>query len=355
MPNQKVKVVACDESASEGENLMRSAHPVFVHGSVDLSIAEAKEIVDSLHSSTATQATEMKSKVVLRPQNRAALLGMLPTLEGRANIYFVEKTFFVTAKLIALLVAVHGEEYELDVDGSGLGRQLADVLHRDGPAAVGSMQWRTLLTTYNSLIRSYMRQGSTPPTAQPFITALANARKQCSDPHVARILDDIWDARHLTRDYEGASDVELREMDPMAPSLAAVSMTWHMRLGGDPFEFLADNYSGLTEAVREAIVREAHNPLSVGGVDLPRADLRAIHLTDSRLDARVQVADLIAGVGREVARMAAAGTFDDELQNAVHQMLDFNIMSSEGSAIDRLIERAPLKYLEEWRAARNGV
>jgi hypothetical protein len=348
MTSGEVAVIACDESASEGENLMGSAHPVFVHGSVNLTLDDAHEFLEGLRVATRTQAPEMKSKTILLRRNRAALLDALPALDGRANIYFVDKTYFITAKLIALLVAEHGERYGVDVDGSGLGRHLADTLHRDGPAAVGSIQWSALLTTYNNLIRSYLRQGSTPPAAQSFIAALANARKACRDPKVATILEDIWEARHLTREYEDAGEVVLREMDPMAPSLAAVSMTWAMRLKGAPFEFLVDNYYGLTERVCEAIVTESRAPLSVGPVQLPRADLRGISLIDSKLDARVQVADLLAGVGREVARMAVAGTFDDDLQNLVHQMLDYNVMSSGGSPVDALIERAPLTYVEEW-------
>lgn len=93
----------------------------------------------------------------------------------------------------------------------------------------------------------------------------------------------------------------------------------------------------------------ARAPLAIRGTPLPRADLRGIRFTDSRTDAQVQVADILAGVGREVARLAATGRFDDPLQTVVHQMLDFNVMSSGGSPVDRLVERAPLKYLEERR------
>lgn len=74
---------------------------------------------------------------------------------------------------------------------------------------------------------------------------------------MTQILRDIWQARALTHQYEGASPSVLRELDPMAPSMAAVSMTWQMRIGDVPFEFLADNYSGLNEEVREAIVEAA--------------------------------------------------------------------------------------------------
>ena len=348
MTENEVTTIACDESASEGENLMGSTHPVFVHASVNLTVDEALEFRDNLRAATKTQASELKSKTALAPANRSALLIAMATLDGVGNIHLVDKSYFLTAKLIDLLVAARGDEYGLDVALSGLGRQLADYLHHSGPSAIGASRWNAVLSTYNGLIRSYLRAGALPPTVQPFFDALDDARRNCADAQVERILEAIWDARHLTFAYEGASPVELRELDPMAPSLVAVSMTWHMRLGELPFEFLADNYSGLTEVVRDSIVASARGPLSVGSVELPRADLRGIRLIDSKLDARVQVADILAGVGREVAQLAMGGTFDNELQDVVHRMLDYNVMASSGSPLDRLIDRKPLRYLQEW-------
>lgn len=64
----------------------------------------------------------------------------------------------------------------------------------------------------------------------------------------------------------------------------------------------------------------------------------------------MQVADILAGVGREVALLAANGVFDDELQEVVYEMLDFNVMTSSGSAIDRLVEHRPFRYMEQWQA-----
>lgn len=87
---------------------------------------------------------------------------------------------------------------------------------------------------------------------------------------------------------------------------------------------------------------------AVGGFELPRPDLRRIRLVDSRLDARVQAADIMSGIGREIARLAMIGTFDDRLQVRVHNMLDYNLMCSSSSPIDKLVERRPLKYMSAW-------
>lgn len=350
MRHGAVATIACDESASEGENLVASTHPVFVHGSTDLAIDDAQEFIAALRAATNAQAREMKSSAVLRPRNRDALLRALTSLEGHGNIYFVDKSYFLTAKLIALTVAEFGERLGLDVHHSGFGRYMADLLHRDAEAAVGTTSWNAVLSTFNNVVRSYVREGSAAPAVEFFYEALADARKRCSNLRVALILEEVWEARDLIRAYEGATPVELRELDPIAPSLAAVSMTWHMRLGDVPFEFLHDTYSGLSPGVCKAIVASSRAPLALGEISLPRGDLRGIRLIDSKSDARVQVADILAGVGREVARMAAAGTFDDDLQTTVHQMLDFNVMSSGGSPLDRLVEQAPLDYFTAWKA-----
>jgi len=71
-------------------------------------------------------------------------------------------------------------------------------------------------------------------------------------------------------------------------------------------------------------------------------------LESSRVDARVQVADILGGVGREIARLAEAGTFDDDLQRVTSEMLDFNGMWSEGSPLDVLYERRPPQYIQAY-------
>jgi hypothetical protein len=58
----------------------------------------------------------------------------------------------------------------------------------------------------------------------------------------------------------------------------------------------------------------------------------------------------LAGIGHEVAQMAAAGHFDDDLQNVVPQVPDFNVMLSGGSLLDRLVAQAPLDYFDAWNA-----
>jgi hypothetical protein len=100
--------------------------------------------------------------------------------------------------------------------------------------------------------------------------------------------------------------------------------------------------------VRGWIVESSRRPLVVAGNKLPTADLRGITVADSRTDARIQLADILAGVGREVARMAMDREFEDELQVAVHEMLDNTVMASDGSPLDILLMCRPLQYRDDW-------
>ncbi|WP_150954651.1 hypothetical protein [Microbacterium testaceum] len=336
---QALTTIACDESASEGENLMRSRHPVFVHGSVNLSQEEAENFLAMLRALTGIKAPELKSRFALEPKHRSRLMIALVALADTANIYFVEKSFFIVAKMIALLPAEYAARNGLDLHFSGLGRLMANTLHDGGREAMGEQRWASLLDSYNSVIRTYLRAGDVAPTVHPFFEALRDARANCGEGEVREVLDFIWDARHITHHYEGMSSVQIRELDPMFPSLTTVASTWDARLGGAPFEFLADNYSGLDETTRSTIIEMVRDPSSMG-VPLPSAALKAIRLTDSKGDPRVQVADIVAGVGREVAGMALNRVFDDPLQQVAYPMLDRSIMTSDASPLAKLVQRS---------------
>ncbi|MGN7948549.1 hypothetical protein ACTJKH_07375 [Microbacterium sp. 22215] len=350
-----VLVIGCDESGSEGETLVASQHPVFVHASVNLPAGEAEDLRDWMRAETRTQASEMKSKTALLPRNRRVLFQALDRLSGAANITLVDKAYFLTSKLVETLVGPHAEQWGTDIGRSGFGRALAEVLDRRAPASVGISRWDALLSSYNSLVRSHRRQGAEPPTVGAFFSALEDALRHSTDDDVREALTLVWDSRMFAHEYQGRSEVEFRELDPLMPTMSGVARNWAMRIGDAPFTFLADTYSGLTPVVRDYIVEASRMPLAVGGYLLPKPNLRGISLEDSREDARIQLADILAGIGREVARMAMEGTFDDDLQVAIHEMLDNTVMASDGSPLDVLIDRRPIAYRDEWVATHWGM
>ncbi|WIB00325.1 DUF3800 domain-containing protein [Curtobacterium sp. MCBA15_012] len=344
MPVAETVTIACDESGAEGENLMRARHPVFVHASVHLDTEEAADVMTQLRTITGSARDEVKSGIVLDVRHRADLLRVLEPLAPRVNINLVEKAYYVSSKLVALLTAAAQEARGIDIERTGYGRFYASVLFNLAPVDLGATFWRQLLRRYNDLIRVYARANAVPPSSEKFFSILAEARARSRDPSVQEVLNDLWSARFFAFDYEGARLGELREMDPMFSTLRAVAANWRIRLGDVPFELLVDRYSTLTESLIASIISTAREDLTVTGRLLPAADLQAIRQTDSRTDSRIQVADIIAGVGQHCAALALAGTFDDDLQLATSEMLDFQGMWSDGSPLDVLYDRRPPQY-----------
>ena len=87
----------------------------------------------------------------------------------------------------------------------------------------------------------------------------------------------------------------------------------------------------------------AKEPTIVLGRVHPGVDVRDLRFVDSKSDPRVQVADILGGVGQEVARQAMRGVFDDDLQLAVPPLSTdraLAISSVSKQAIGRLTQRA---------------
>jgi Protein of unknown function (DUF3800) len=342
------RVIACDESGSEGETLIGAADRVFVHASVDVELAQAEEVIDRMRADMRAQAPELKTKTALAARNRSNLLRAIGPLIGHSNIYLVDKYYYATVKLVELLIADAASAFGYDLATSGEGAQLAYALNSKGPTALGSQVWEALLSSFNRLIRAYTRAGAQSPSPTEFFGVLDVARNSCSDDEVSFVLDLLWRGRHLAVDQPGFEPSVLREMDPMATSLSKVARTWRLRLGDVPFEFLVDNYWGLGEETRDLIVASARAELSLAGIELPSADLRAIRLADSKLDARIQIADIFAGIGQEISRQAFDGEFDDVLQVALREAVDADGMWAIGSPLDVLSERRIPEYFDRW-------
>jgi Protein of unknown function (DUF3800) len=345
LAQSQLVTIACDESGAECENLMNSADPVFVHASTALQLQRANEIINDLREATRTQVPEIKSKVALSLRHRPALLATLEAIIESSNIYLVNKTFYTSAKLVDLLVAKAARLRGADIAASGEAAQIARTLYLRAPAALGAVVWRELLTSFNDLIRGYAREGTVPPTADMFLGVLYVAREFTRDREVADVLDQLWQCQHLVLEHENSAPSLLREMDPTASSMTTVARTLRMRLGDMPFEFLADNYWGLTIETRELIIEVAGQRLSVANFESSRANLRAIRLVDPTIDARIQLADILAGVGQEISSLAFEGVFDCDLQISVSDALGFNDMWVIGSPLDILSERRPPRYL----------
>lgn len=296
---EEITQLAFDESGSDGENLATATHAVFAHGSCALSVDEASEFMSELRARIGSRSLELKSREALKPDSRPDFLDLVREFDlanDKANVYLAEKSYFLAGKMISLLV----EEAAYDrgvILGPDQERAFADILHSRIASGAGEDVWRRMLVSFNRLVKQPASRARGPERgprdSQPFVQALWDAKNENTDKKLAPVLDLLWEARSYAASFETVSESILRELDPTIPSLVAGAGTWGMRLDGAPFEIIHDEHWALTpDSIAVAVAVAPMNHF------LPGGDLRGITLAHSEDDERVQVADLVAGLGR---------------------------------------------------------
>ncbi len=340
-------VVACDESGSEGEKLVGGSTDVFAHAGVLIGSDEASEVLRRVRDETRSPAVEVKANVVLRPQNRRTLtwlLGDHGPLAGRASVFLVDKPLLLTVRLVDLFAgcrsAAPGAPVT-DAATTAVSDGVAWHLHRALTGDVGlAAEWAAALDEANGLLRARdldtarVRLARTRAALTAVLTALDDALDDAGDD--AR--DDVTGPTETVAalvaglpasDGSVATDEVLSALtgptrtraplDPLEPGLVATLLRWAgpvdggARRPGAPVELVHDAQSALTDD-RLARVRAA-----VGAEVSSRVQLRFV---DSQLDARVQVADLVAGAARRLAEAALHGRPDPGLLELVAAHVD---------------------------------
>lgn len=330
--------IACDESGSEGENLMEAAHCVFSHASVNLSVGEAEAIMSDLACRTKSNARELKSKVLLKRANQRHLIELLRPdgpLAGRANIYLADKSYFVVGKIVSLLIEEDAHARGLNITAHE--REIANQLFDLGPRALGEVNWKRLLIGFNNLVRTKKRSDSMHVRFSDFVALLDDIRLRSHRAPVSEILALMWNAREHARQFEDPPESLLRQLEPIVPTMNWVATSWRLRLGDVPIAFIHDEHWALNPETTELLIDVAKARTIIGGVVMPAVDLRSITLVDSKSDPRVQVADILAATGRIVGENALQGDTSGPLVDSVKPFLDFHGLWSEKSPLGSLI------------------
>lgn len=273
--------IACDESGFSGSNLLDPASPVITHASTDLTAAEAGELLAALAERFAHPAApEHKAYVLLRPGSPEAVDWFLDALRGRAHVHAVDKRAFVAARALDLLV---GEpSYG---DGTLLG---AD--HRE---EVALLRERTaFLTAFVAMVRTRRVHRVDHAAVTRFLASVPGdvpALRGLTPARVVPVLERLV-----------AGDPTIPPpLEPLLPAVADTVLWWSA--GRRSVVLVHDEQSALTP---QRMARLAtHLAQAAAPAPPPLLGGRQV---DSRHDARVQVADLLAGVARRDASFTAA-------------------------------------------------
>jgi hypothetical protein len=273
-----------------------------------------------------SQAPEFKSKHLLAPARRDALLWLLGPdgpLVGNASVYLVDKDYFVVGKVVDLLVEELTHERGEDLYGSMRARDMAWALHREGARALGGPAWQGLLGAFNSLMRAKQRSGD-KTTVDAFFDEVDRVRLNSTRRRVTEALDLVWQARpHANAFQEGLveSPETLPALDPLVASLAQTVRTW-AGPSRRPVRVVHDEQAMLTpERVLDFRMQLAR-PHPDFERYTERVNVVSVDLVRSEDDPRVMLADLLAGVARVAATGALIRSPDTVLVDALRPYVD---------------------------------
>ncbi|MEV5384515.1 hypothetical protein [Streptomyces sp. NPDC052721] len=326
--------MACDESGADGENLLGGNTDVFAHASVALPVDVAAECVREIRHRIRSPAEEYKANHLLREKHRAVLVWLLAAggpIHGRAHVHLTEKAFLVVDRVAALLL---GDPTD------------AVSLYRQGPEVFGAAAWRQFLVAANALLRvrpggprdtggegapaagdapcaagkGSPMTGEAPPAAGEALPTVREALHAPEDAFFATVDALVRAApgseaagilRRLAAHRQRADAYRTRMraapplfpvLNPLFPALRHTAAHWSA--DGRPVVLVHDRQNALTPGRIARIVQSAHRD----GIAL-----HGLRLVDSRDDARVQIADFLAGIARKIASDELAGTGDPEL------------------------------------------
>ena len=320
----QVLEVACDESGSEGENLVGGNTDVFAHASVQLSIESATTCIQELRNRIRSPAREYKANHLLREKHRRALewlLGPSGPIHEDAHVHLTDKRFFVVGMVVDLLV---GKVSYPSIIGRLIGQRanpMAVILYREGQRTFGPERWQAFLETSNNLIRMRNPLGVRTPV-DSFFRTVEDMRRTNPVGRVGRIMELLEQTRSQADSLRAQiiDSTMIPALDPLIPAIVQTVVYWSD--GRRPVSIVHDEHNALTEeriAQLKEVFSESQDTDAHPGAGSRLAEMR---LVDSRADARVQVADFLAGVARKIASDELNDRGDAELTALLRPYVD---------------------------------
>jgi hypothetical protein len=305
--------VACDESGFSGTNLLDPNTQVFTHASVQLSAESAGRCVEAVRARFPYSATEFKSNQLLRIEQRPVLewfLGPSGPIYGRAHVHLTDKTFFVVARMIDLLIGEHTHAASTSLDQDGRSKEMALALYREGPEVFGRGLWRAFLEAFTALLRTKY-QRDIGASGNNFMRTVVELQRADPADRIGEIVQLLSQARPRVDAFQTTlleDRMTLPPLEPLIPAIVETALYWSE--GGGSVSIVHDEQSALTvrrvSQINRLLVDARPGRLREG-------PLLSVRLVDSRADPRVQVADFLAGVARRIAADELRGRGDTEL------------------------------------------
>jgi len=315
--------VACDESGFVGGSLFGGAR-VFAHASVHVDAGDAAALVDEVRRRIGAGTQELKASRLNRPWAQpvaAWLCAPDGPLQGRAVAHLTDTRLFGLARLAQVLRADSAPEGWWSPREEPESWELALRLH----AVLDEMpqQWeRELLVAGRNLLWIRRRRRLEQPV-ESWVDVVRGAAERLPDEESRRFLAAWASPRAVQRAHDHLTAPPASPLSE--PLLSALRWTvGHWSARGDVF-VVHDEQSVLTAARVAAIADEL-------AASRPGRRMVGFSRVDSREDARVQLADLVAGVVRRGAEEAYSGEESETTApvDVAHLVAEDSFVLSEG-------------------------
>lgn len=310
---RRAVVIACDESGFVGGSLFGGTR-VFAHSSVHLDLRRAIGLTDEVRSRTGAGSDELKASRLNRPWGHPVaewLCGPDGPLQGRAFVHVTDTRLFGLARLAQVVLSDAAPEgwWSAQEDPRTWGMALR--LH----ALVGRLpqpQQRRILEGARDLlwVNRNRRRREAIESWTDVVGAVTGRLEDAED----RCFVAGWatpDAVRRATDYL-ASPPSSPLTEPLLPALRWAVHHWSTL--GD-VSVVHDEQSVLTPARVAAIGEELED-------SKPGRRLAGLTRVDSREDARVQLADLVAGVVRRTVEDRLSGSASATTLPVAHLVAD---------------------------------
>jgi hypothetical protein len=301
--------IACDESGFTGGNLVGGQNQVFAHASVRIEPDDAGKLVDSLLQQIGAHGSgEYKAAELLRPRHRPVLKRLLShgPIRGNAYVHLTDTRFFVLARVLDVLLGGNTVSGTSCPGENARTREMAITLYRSGKQNYGPHRWQEFLTLAGNLFRTNNRW--LPKTPVPMFYAAVDALAQtqaAADVHeVMTLLRSTWAIAEATRASQLQNPKLTPLLEPLIPALTRAVHFWGTR--AEVVSVTHDEQSALTPERVADIARTF-------AASRPGRQLTEVRQVDSRGDARVQLADFVAGIARRLATDKLNDREDTEL------------------------------------------
>jgi hypothetical protein len=289
--------VYVDESNSTGENLLDPSQPVFSIASISVQDDLATALVDDVTRQLPKGHGEPKYTALAKTgRGREALLGCFKKIPGgRARFYVAHKRFMIESKMVDLLIEprAHRDGYNMYADGAAVA--LANLMDIAGPVLGDKLAYDKMLSTFVKAVR-----GNSQTTVDDLFAAI-DSYCQTAAPEWREKIDLFMYMRDEADELiQGIARGHLRdELDPAIPCLAALVWDVGRRIG--QFVLIHDTSKVVAKhALTLLHTNKLLDPTRPGRFMSPLPAV-TIEFSDSKNVPQLQLADWVAGAGRQWA------------------------------------------------------